>query len=318
MTKNAPQSLRHIIETCELSHAEFSDHYNVLKRRIDDAISGSHPPALLRLIGPSRVGKSMLITNLARHYPDLRVNGIRQIPVLVVEVPSPVSPKEMPKSVLQALGVPTARGNSVDLFAKMKTLLEKAGTKVVLFEEASHIVEVGTKMPPRAAGDWFKQLLDRVGVTVIMFGVPHLEKLFASNEQLRKRAQAPREFRPYDPTDDEQRKAFGQCVITFAKMFADAGRPFDMSMDILVPQCFLFSGGLVGVVSKFMSQLAYDLEEEPAKPITKMDCVKALKAIEASGHPEHPAFERDQVTLVEMEQAHIYTLEEAKLSRRRR
>jgi hypothetical protein len=155
VTAGPPKTLRQVIESCELSHSEFLDHFEALKQRIDDALDG-HPAASERLIGPSRVGKSMLINNLARCYPETKVDGIRRIPVLVVPVPSPVSPKEMPKSVLAALGMPSVRGNSGDLFAKMERLLRLSGTKVLLFEEASHIVEVGTKMPPRAAGDWFK------------------------------------------------------------------------------------------------------------------------------------------------------------------
>lgn len=317
MAVNSTPALRHAVESFELSHTEFSGHYEALERRIDDALAG-RPPASEWVIGPSRVGKSMLINNLVRKYPQTKVNGIRRIPVLVVPVPSPVSPKEMPKSVLAALGMPTVRGNSGDLFVKMERLLELAGTKVILFEEASHIVEVGTKMPPRAAGDWFKQLMDRLGVTIILFGVPHLEKLYASNEQLRKRSQARREFRPYDATDQGQYLAFVQCVKTYADQFEKAGRPIALPLRMLVNHCFLFSAGLVGVLSAFMCRLAYDLERKDVRPVTVDDCARALQSIEAAGHPDHPAFVREHVTPAEMEQAHIRALEEAKLPRRRR
>ncbi|TPG25192.1 ATP-binding protein [Variovorax ginsengisoli] len=309
-------SVRRIIESCELSHAEFVMHYQPLKRRIDDALAG-HPAASEWLIGPSRVGKSMLINNLAREYPETKVEGVRRIPVLVVPVPSPVSPKEMPKSVLAALGMPTVRGNSGDLFLKMERLLKLAGTKVLLFEEASHIVEVGTKMPPRAAGDWFKQLMERLGLTIILFGVPHLEKLYQSNEQLRKRSQARRQFRPYDSTDKAEYFSFAQCVMTYADVFDKAGWPIDMPRAQLVGHCYLLSGGLVGVVSAFMNRLAYDLEPQKRRLVTAEDCARAMRSIESAGHPDHPAFTRAEVTPAELEQAHITVLAEAKLPRRR-
>lgn len=317
MTKNTKQSLRLVIEQCELSHAEFKQHYEALKRRIDDALAG-HPPASEWVIGPSRVGKSMLINNLVRGYPEEKVDGVRRIPVLVVPVPSPVSPKEMPKSVLAALGMPSVRGNSGDLFVKMERLLKLAGTKVLLFEEASHIVEVGTRMPPRAAGDWFKQLMDRLGLTVILFGVPHLKKLYESNEQLRGRSEARRVFRPYDSTEMSEYRLFAQCVMTYADLFSKAGRPFELPREQLVGHCYLFSGGLVGMVSKFMNRLAYDLEPEEEGPVTFQDCARALGAIESASHPDHPAFNRKDVTPAEMEQVHIRVLQEAELPRRRR
>ena len=308
-------SLRQIIASCELSHDAFSFHYRALKRRIDDAISGS-TPASEWVIGPSRVGKTMLAEHLVRDYARTRVNGIRNIPVLLVKVPNPVSPKEIPKSVLEALGLPTPRGSSGELFLKMGRLLKAAGTKVVLFEEASHIVEVGAKMPPRAAGDWFKQLMDNLGITIILFGVPRLEKLYASNEQLRKRSQARREFHPYDSTRRDDYIAFAQCVMTYADMFKAAGREFEIPLETLVKHCFLLTGGLVGVLSAFMRHLAYELEGKAAGSISLEDCADALKGIEASGHPSHPAFRNENVIPAEMEQAHVHTLDEANLKRK--
>jgi hypothetical protein len=316
MTTTVATSVRKIIERCELPHAEFVTHYEALKLRIDDALEG-HPPASEWVIGPSRVGKTMLINNLARGYPEVKVDGIRHIPVLTVPVPSPVSPKELPKSVLAALGVPTVRGNSGDLFVKMARLLKLAGTTVLLFEEASHLVEVGNKLPPRAAGDWFKQLLDRLGLTVILFGVPHLEKLFQSNEQFRKRSQARREFRPYDSTDKQEFRSFAQCVMVYADVFAKAGRPIDLPLAQLAPHCYLLSGGLVGVLSAFMNRLAYDVERKEERPVTLEDCARALRSIESAGHPDHPAFTRTDVTPAELDQAHSGVLAEAKLPRRR-
>lgn len=315
MTAGTTPSLRRVIESCELSHSEFIDHFEALKRRIDDALDG-HPAASECVIGPSRVGKSMLINNLARCYPETKVDGTRRIPVLVVPVPSPVSPKEMPRSVLAALGLRRMRGSSTDLSLKMEELLRGAGTKVLLFEEASHIVEVGTKVQSRAAGDWFKQVVD-AGVTIVLFGVPHLEKLYESNEQLRLRSQARRVFRPYDASDKAEYLAFARCVMTYADLFDKAGRPFALPPTELVAHCYLLSGGLIGVVSAFMNRLAYDLERQEKRPVTLQDCVGALRSIEAAEHPDHPAFKRTEVSPAEMEQAHICVLDEAKLTRRR-
>lgn len=313
---SAHRTLRHIIESCELPHPAFVEHETVLVRRIEDALQGS-PPASEWVVGPSRVGKSMLINTLARRYPATKVNGIRRLPLVVVPVPSPASPKEMPKSVLSALGMPTMRGNSGDLFERMARVLETAQTKVLLFEEASHIVEVGTKMPPRAAGDWFKQLMDRRSMTIILFGVPRLEKLFASNEQLRRRSQARREFRPYDFMEHQQRVAFATCIRTYADMFADAGRPLQGAFDTLVRHCYLLSGGLVGVVSAFMTRLAYDMELSEPRPVTFQDCGVSLSRIEAAGHPQCPAFVREEVTPVELNQAYAFVMDDAGLPMRR-
>ena len=43
---------------------------------------------------------------------------------------------------------------------RMFEQLQLAGTRVTLFEEASHLVESSASVPPRASGDWFKVLAD--------------------------------------------------------------------------------------------------------------------------------------------------------------
>ena len=308
-----PTPLRDVIETCELPHPAFVEHEKALVRRIDDALNG-RPPVSEWVVGPSRVGKSMLINALARRYPETTVNGVRRLPLLVVTVPSPVSPKEMPKSVIEALGMATARAsNTADLFGRMSRLLILAQTKVILFEEASHIVDVGTKMPTRAAGDWFKQVIDRAGMSVFNFGVPRLEKLYASNEQLRLRSKARREFRPYDFMVPAQRAAFAACVKTYSDMFAGAGWPIAVPFEVLVHHCYLLSGGLVGVLSMFMQQLAFDTEKHSPRALTFADCASSALKIERAGHPQCPPFVRELVGAVELNQAHVFVLEDSGL-----
>jgi hypothetical protein len=305
-----------MLESYELPHAAFIEHKESLVRRIDDALDGAGP-ACEYLIGPSRVGKTSLISALSRAYPSERRNGTLFAPLLVVPVPSPVTPKEMPRSVLSALGISTARGNSADLFDRMRRLLEIAQTRVIAFEEASHIVEVGAKMPSRAAGDWFKLVLDRLGITIFLFGVPRLEKLFDSNEQLRRRSQARREFRPYDWADADGRRGFATCVRTYADMFASHGWHMDVEFEMLVRHCYLLSGGLIGVVSAFMSRLAYDIERQVPRALTFADCALSLSKVSAAGHPHCPAFVREAVTPVELGQAYAFVMEDAGMSLRR-
>lgn len=309
---SASSSLRDLIESCELPHAAFVQHEQALMRRLQDAVAG-RPPVSEWIVGPSRVGKSMLIARLLRQFPGERVGGVRHVPVLKVDIPSPATPKELPRSLLSALGYTDAKGSSNALLTRVERLLTTTKTKAVLFEEASHIVDVGNKMPPRAAGDWFKGLMDNLGLSIILFGIPRLEKLYASNEQLRKRSQARRVFRPYDYTDVVERQAFAACVRTYAELFKSRGYTFDIPFELLVQHCYLFSGGLIGVVGTFMNRLAYDIEPGGRRVISFTDCRMSLALLEASGSPAHPAFVRDAVSPVELNQAYAHVMKEAEL-----
>lgn len=307
---NAALELRRSIETCELPHAAFVEHLNFLKRRADDAIEG-FAPRLEGVLGPSRVGKTMLINALERAYPPSKIDGVRHVPLLTVPVSPSISPLLLPMSVLTALGVPLPqRGiTSGVMFSRMADQLRLAGTRVLLFEEASHLVEPGARLPPRAAGDWFKSVLENLGITVMLFGVPRLERLFASNEQLRLRASARREFRPYNFQSVEEQRAFASCVLTYAGLFQQSGWPIDVPRDLLVKHCYLLSGGLVGVLSRFMQELACQMAYETPRTLTFDDCATTVKLIESAGHPHCPAFARETVSAIELNQAHAHVLE---------
>jgi hypothetical protein len=312
------KELRRRIEDCELQHASFDELYVYLKRRIDDALEG-FTSRIEWVVGPSRVGKTMLSKALARNYPERKQDGRRCVPVLHVFIPSNISPVLLPTKVLSALGMPLpAKGLTTGAMDdRMYDQLRLAGTMVILFEEASHLVEIGARVPPRAAGDWFKTLSDNLNITLVLTGVPRLERLFESNEQLRLRASARREFRPYDSRSAQEQRAFAACVRTYADLFEEAGWALDVPLNALVPQCYLLSGGLIGIVSRFMQELASQVAYEGPRALTWDDCVVAASAIEAAGHPDFPAFAKAEVAAVEMTAAHAYVLETSGMALRR-
>lgn len=288
------KQLRIAIETCELPHPLFVQQLNPLRQRIDDALDGA-ATRIEHVVGPSRVGKSMLIQALRRDFPETKVDGRRRVPVLVVPVPTPMSPALLPLSVLAALDLPVQRSISTGAMGQcMQDQLKLAGTRVVLFEEASHLVEIGARVPPRAAGDWFKMLADSLNLTLLLFGVPRLERLFEHNEQLRMRASSARWLMPYDSRIPDNLQAFHACVATYANLFREAGYPLELPARVLTYQCYLLTGGLIGVLSRFMQELAGQMTNVLPRPLTFADCQAAARAIEPAGSRHFRAFERPE------------------------
>lgn len=306
---NPAKELRKRIESCELQHPAYMEQFDALKQYIDDARDG-FASRIEWVVGPSRVGKSMLINTLSRINQEPTIDGKRHVPVLVVGVDTSVSPVLLPSSVLTALGVPLPRSGRTSglMDDRMYKQLELARTCVLIFEEASHLVEPGSRVPPRAAGDWFKAVADR-NITILLFGVPRLRRLFESNEQLRERASAAREFRPYDFRSNSDQQAFASCVRTYAEMFRESGWPIELPLQSLVPQCYLLTGGRIGVLSKFMRELATQLAYEAPRVLTIDDCRSAVKVIGHSGHPDFPAFVKTDVSAIELTTAHAHVLE---------
>lgn len=300
------KQLRISIETCEIPHPLFLAQYQPLRQRIEDALDGA-ASRIERLVGPSRAGKSMLIEKLGRDFPATKVNGRRQVPVLVVKLKTPVTPKLLPSYVLEALGLPAPENAKLGtLNAHMQRQLNLAGTRVVLFEEVNHLVERGTRVMPAEAGDWFKVLADTQNRTVVLSGIPLLERLVQQHTQLRQRASAPRWLMPYDSRLPDNLQAFHACVATYANLFREAGFPIELQARALTYQCYLLSGGLIGVVSFFMNELASHMANKTPRPLTFADCQAAVQAIEVAGSPRFPAFERPEAVMMDTAPAALH------------
>lgn len=313
------QQLRRDIENCELAHPMFVEHTRMLKQCVEDALAG-FAPKVTRVPGPSGVGKSSLIAALSRAYPKTRVNGRLLAPVLVVEVPQSASPKQLPISVLQALGLQvTGRMTVASMFDLMKDQLKLAGTRVVIFDEISHLVDEGSRVPPRAASDWLKTVVDQAKVSLIVFGIPRLERLFSANEQLRRRARPARIFLPYDASDANQMAAYTACVTNYARMFAAVGYPISVQPRVLIQQSYLLTGGLIGVLSDFMRELARRVADGAPRALTYADCQMVLDDVSHAGSPHQLAFqdsagvtdeggESVDVSLAALRQAYVHVL----------
>jgi hypothetical protein len=308
---NTAAELRRSIETCRLSHAIYDEHYRWFKDRIDDAIDG-FSPRIEGLIGPSRAGKSMILEALEQDYPATRdAKGKRAVPVLRVKLPPAITPKLFPAELLKALKVPIPSKvqTSGELLGRVCEQFQLAGTRVLLLDEASHFVEPGARVPPRAAGDMVKSLSDDANLSIFTTGIPHLERLFQSNEQLRLRASARRMFKPYNFAEAEDRMAFAQCVRTYADLFEQYGWPIDMDFAALVKQCYFHCGGLIGVLSAFMRELSIRKRGESPRALTLEDCRVAAQRAEGTGHALHKPFESEEVSAAELNQAYGYVLE---------
>jgi hypothetical protein len=307
------QQLRRNIETCELPHPMFVEHLATLKRRIDDALAG-FAPKIVRVPGPSGVGKSSLISTLSRDYPETRIDGRRHVPVLIVQVPQSATAKLLPKSVLRALGIQVPSSMTAGaMFDLMVTQLRLAGTRVVIFDEISHLVDEGSRVPPRAASDWLKTLADTLDMTLILFGIPRLERLFSANEQLRRRAYPARNFLPYDASDAQQMAAYISCVTNYARLFAAVGYPIDVRPRVLTQQSYLLTGGLIGVLADFMRELASLMADKAPRTITYADCQKAREDVSHAGSPHKLAFQDSGIEDVGVEpialkQAYVHVL----------
>lgn len=254
--------VRKSLEVLMIEHTFYASALSNLYVRVEDTLDGMLP-CFEMLIGPSRCGKTEILRAIARSYPETSSQGRRQVPVLIVYVTSGTTPKDLPTAVIQALGIPVPRGSirAAELNNLMIRQLQLAGVRVILFDEASHLVDIGTRIPARAASDWFKDLVANLkDVGIVLSGLPRLKRLLESNEQLRNRARKPIPLMPYRWDNAEQRKSFAGCVIAFLEIFKKHGCKLEMPVNHFVRHCYAASAGHIGLLANFYLVLAEHID----------------------------------------------------------
>lgn len=297
-------SLFKAISDCLILHPRFAEVFDTLTMRIDRALDGDQQP-LSWVIGPSRIGKSQVCREIAAKYPSVMVNGQRKIPVLVVNSPTSTTAKSLPSSVLGALKVfvPPRIKTPAQLDAFMLQQLRLAGTKVIVFDEASQLGEKGASLSPFSVADWLKKGFNSDDLTQALLGVPRLEKLTKANQQTRARSYKQIVWRPYDAKDATELQSYLVSVNTFLSIFKQEGWRFAIAEEAIALNCYLQAPGLIGGLKDFMKAVARSLDKQTPRSLTMDDFRRVANEIESLGHPKFPPFRNETVTMVELAQA---------------
>lgn len=315
MKSEKPQmeNLVTVIETLMIHHTSFASALQIVSDRVADTLAGL-PPCFELLLGPSRCGKTELIKTIARRYPESRQNGRRTVPLLVVYIESGTNPKDLPIAVIQALGLPppkdSMRVKSLRTF--MLSQLALAGVRVIVFDEASHLVDVGTRTPARVASDWFKDLQTNAKeIGIVLSGLPRLKRLLDNNEQLRNRTHKPVKLMPYRWDQEDERISFAGCVAAFLAEFTARGFQLDMSMNLLVRQCYAASAGHVGLLARFFMELA---KLDAPSSLSRELCQRACDRLNLPGNGAVGPFADDTIEDVDLMQVLISELDRYELT----
>lgn len=142
----------------------------------------------LVVLGETGTGKSTLCRWLAAAHPCQRLPERNIVPVLVVAVPAAATIASMAEAILTALGDPAPNSGSISEKARrIGKLVRGCRVEMILIDEAQHISDRGQSVTHYMVADWLKVLIDDMCVPTVFLGLPRLEALIQTNEQLRRR-----------------------------------------------------------------------------------------------------------------------------------
>ena len=202
------------------------------------------------LRGAAGAGKSTII----QHFLDLNAakrtrDGI-VMPVAVAEIPPAPTLRAVVDAIYASLGYRAEKALSAeDIVKDLMGKVDLLGVSAMLLDESHHI------LASRQASDvteFLKSLLNRLGCNMIFAGLDELQDLRGSL-QLRRRLFPDVVLRPYNFSNTTERLEFMAFLASIERHAINLSEPSGLGGQDMARRLYAASGGLIGIVTKYLS-----------------------------------------------------------------
>jgi hypothetical protein len=219
------------------------------------------------LLGPTRCGKSVLLSKLREHVAEAPVRPrvlMADTNFAIGAIPPKPNDGDIYRAILQAIGYSCPNKETTKLLGnRVKAAIRDNGIRVIALDECNHCAERGANFSERGAADQFKWIVDQTGVTLLLVGLPKFQQIIDGNEQLRERSLKTLYFMPYDWHEEADRVEFFSAFIAILRIFEAEGVMIGLDDDDCLRRIYGASGGRVGMMLRIMDAAAVFLAEEP-------------------------------------------------------
>lgn len=159
------------------------------------------------LVAQTGSGKTTALEYYERRFPRLFSNEVQKIPVLRVDTPESPSVKTLAEAILVAMGDPGASmGTASAKTIRIIHFFKQCGVELLLIDEFQHFYDGRLTAEQKRVSDWLKNLINRVGIPVVLAGLPRAIAVVNANPQLRRRFGAPHYMQPFGFNSQQEQK----------------------------------------------------------------------------------------------------------------
>lgn len=250
MTSKRTPDPRRIVKDTVIQHDAFNRMLVRLEKLWRDALS--RIPVVAPFVGETGTGKTTAIEAFERQHPRTRTPDGLNIPVLSVRTPSKPTPRALAERLLEQLGDPRPTvGSASAKLDRIITNLEKSKVGVIVLDDMQHFVDKRQNVAIFDASDFLKELVTSYDVVLVCVGLPDLERVIDSNEQLRTRSKAVFELERFDWMDPASQDQFVGVLAEFQKAIEELELP-NLASPAMSLRMYLATGGLIRNVAKIL------------------------------------------------------------------
>jgi hypothetical protein len=171
---------------------------------------------------------------------------------------------------------------------------------MLMVDEFQHFVDKTTWLVQHHVADWLKIFVDDLHCTLVVAGLPSCKAVIDQNEQLAGRFLAPIEMPRFCWGNIEERREFKAILRTFHEALrADFDLP-QFHLDEMAFRWYCATGGLIGYLTKILRLVVSEAVADKRKQITLIDLDQAhIRAVWTTSLPDAPRPFRDDFRTVE-------------------
>ena len=231
----------------------------------------------LLIVGDSGAGKSTALEDYWSRFPEIRLEdtkdgsfgGVAVPPatlerledgnirrVLWLEMPKRPTQRSFMAAILGSMGYKAGEHwNTDDIIKKIVFYADQLGVEVILVDEGHSLVAEGDAAATRDVIEFLKSLLNRIGIPIVIAGLPHLLQLRDKriDKQMARRLHPSVHLRPYSWGDRAGRIKFIALIKRFEDLLA-LPEPSNLFVEANAARLYVGTGGEVGWVSKYLSR----------------------------------------------------------------
>jgi DNA transposition AAA+ family ATPase len=184
--------------------------------------------------------------------------------------------------LLLAMGSPFwNKGSADERREQLLCLLRECKVRLVIIDEANHLVDRGGEKTRHTSADWLKSLADASGISFVLVGIPRTIRLLETNDQLRGRFREVISIDRFSVADSDAISRFRGVLKSFQRLLVGIDS-IDLS-SIQLARAFSFATD--GRLREIRSLLVRSVELASAQPMPKLTMKVLSEAFRSAIYP---------------------------------
>ena len=240
----------------------------------------------LLLVAQTGSGKTTVLQYYENRFPRIETTRGTRIPVLLVDTPESPSVKTLAEAILFAMGDPAAaKGTASEKTNRIIHLFKACGVELLFIDEFQHFHDGRRVAESKRVSDWVKNLINKVGIPVILAGLPRSIAVVNANPQLRRRFGAPHYMQPFSFDNQSEQLEFRGVLNSIQSRLPIPC--VDLSEANMARRFYFASHGLLDYVVKIIDDAVSRSCPDAGEPLTQQVFEAAFKRTIWLDAPDH-------------------------------